>query len=77
MRWRSPTTTSHTPVSWRRDAEEEEEVADPDPLDRKIDWDMLMGMMGPENMVEVITTGVATKMVLITGYLLAGKFMPL
>ena len=52
-------------------------MADPDPLDRKIDWDMLMGMMGPENMVEVITTGVATKMVLITGYLLAGKFMPL
>ena len=47
---------------------------DPDPLKRKIDWARLNEVVfGTENVVEVITTGVATKFVVITGYLLAGE----
>ena len=51
-----------------------EETADPDPLKRKIDWGRVREVVfGSENMVQVVTTGVATKVVVITGYVLAGK----
>ena len=47
---------------------------DNDPLKRKIDWARLNEVVfGTENVVEVVTTGVATKVVVITGYLLAGE----
>ena len=52
----------------------QEEVADADPLKRKIDWGRVREVVfGSENMVQVITTGVATNIVVITGYVLAGK----
>ena len=47
---------------------------DNDLLKRKIDWARLNEVVfGTENVVEVITTGVATKFIVITGYLLAGE----
>ena len=50
-------------------------ITDQDPLKRKIDWARLNEVVfGTENVVEVITTGVATKFVVITGYLLAGEY---
>ena len=49
-------------------------ITDPDPLKRKIDWVRLNEVVfGSDNVVEVVTTGVATKVVVIAGYLLAGE----
>ena len=55
---------------------EQGDTGDPDPLKRKIDWGRVREVVfGTDNMVEAITTGVATKIVVTTGYVLAGKFL--
>ena len=60
----------------RRNGQEEtaDPDPDPDPLKRKIDWGRVREVVfGSENMVQVVTAVVATKVVMITGYVLAGK----
>ena len=69
-----PWTTRPATVAKRRNGSAAASDPDPDPLKRKIDWArMREAVFGPENMVDVITTGVATKVVVITGYVLMGK----
>ena len=70
--WLEEYSTHPTDVKtlWRRGLN----ITDTDPLKRKIDWARLNEVVfGTENVVEVVTTGVATKVVVITGYLLAGE----